>query len=126
MIIDEKYKRKMGVICFLPAIAFLIPVIYYLILLSPLIHGYHVAKSIVGITSRNYNAMFLLLAIASTISAAVLLYCIVHLVRIKTLNTPQKMLWILLLLAVPVSFILFWYFEIKREPREMPVYPDIG
>ncbi len=122
---DDKFKRKMRIICYLPAFAFLIPVIYYGLLLMPLLHGHPEPKSAVGITSLHYNAMFFLLAIASTVSAVVLLCCVIHLVRIRTLNTPQKMIWMLLLLAVPISFIIFWHRQINHEPRNMPVNPEI-
>lgn len=124
--VEEKFKRRMKVICFMPAISFFITIVYYTILLLPLTHGHPEPKSVVGIISRNYDTLFLLLAMSCTISATVLLYCMVHLIRIKTLNTPQKMIWILLLLAIPVSFILFWYLQVRREPKDIPLYPDIG
>jgi len=126
MLADDKFKRRMKVICFLPAMAFLISIVYYIILLLPLTHGYHEPKSGVGIISRNYTTLFLLLAATSTISAGALIYCVIHVVRIRTLNAPQKMIWILLLLAVPVSFIVFWYAQVKPEPRDLPMSPDIG
>ena len=126
MIIDEKYKRKMLVVCYMPAVVFLIPLVYYLVLLSPLLHGHPQPESAVGITSSHYDTLFMLLAAASTISAAVLLYCVVHLVKIRTLNTAQKMIWMVLLLIVPISFIIFWHVQINREPRDMPINPDIG
>src|ERR1700761_240798 len=106
LIVDERRKRKMAIMCFIPAIAFFISLIYYIILLLPLTQGHPVPASVVGITSRHYNTLFLLLASSSVISAIVLLYCVVYIVRLKIMNTPKKMLWILLLLAVPVSFIL--------------------
>jgi len=126
LVVNEHLKRKMAIICFLPAVVFLIPIVYYTTLLLPLTQGYHVAKSIVAITSQHYNTMFLLLAIASSVSAAVLLYCIVYIVRIKEMTTGRKMEWVLLLLAVPVSFIFFWLLEIRKESGNMPIYTDIG
>ena len=125
LVVDEKLKRKMAIICFLPAVVFLIPIIYYIILLFPLTQGYHIPQSVIGITSRNYNTMFLLLAIAASVSTAALLYCIVYVVRIKTMRSGRKMEWMVLLLAMPISFIFFWFFEIKKEPKNMPIYPSI-
>ena len=123
---EGKFKKTMGMICFIPAIAFFITLVYYLLLLYPLTQGHPEPKSAVGITSSHYDTLFVLLAVSSTISAAILIYCTVHLVRIKTLNTPQKMIWMLLLLAVPVSFILFWYFQVRKEPDNMPMYSGIS
>jgi hypothetical protein len=126
MVVDKKLKRRMGVICFLPSVAFLISLIYYIILLLPLTHGHHALYSGEGITITHYTTIFILLALSSIISASVLIYCITYLVKIKNINRPTKMVWILLLLAVPVSFILFWYFLVMHEPRQVPVYPHIG
>ena len=126
MIIDEKYKKKMAVVCFLPAIAFFISLVYYLILLLPLTHGHPEPKSVVAITSMHYNTMFLLLAIASTISVAAMIVCMLHLVKIKTMTTGRKMEWVLLLIVIPIFGVFFWHYEINREPRELPIYGDIG
>ena len=126
MTIDEKFKRRMHAICYLPAVAFLPPLVYFTFLMLPLLHGHPEPKSAVAITSLHYNTMFLLLAVASTISAAVLIYCIVHLVRIRTLNTAQKMIWVLFLLIVPISFIIFWHVQINHEPRNMPINSNIA
>ena len=126
MIIDEKYKRKMAVVCFLPTVVFFISLVYYLILLSPLLHGHPEPKSVVAITREHYTTMFLQLAVASTISLVATIICIVHLIRIKTMTTGRKMEWVLLLIVIPIFGIFFWVYEINRKPREMPVYPDVG
>lgn len=127
LIVDEKEKRKMGIICFLPSFLFFICLVYYLILLFPLTQGYHPIYSAERITVLHYNTLFIMLATAACVAASVLIYCIVHLVKIKMLNTQQKMLWLLVLVTfVPVSFILFWFLQVKKEPKYMPVYPDIA
>ena len=126
LIVDDRLKKRIGIICFIPAVCFFISLVYYFILLFPLTHGHPQPESEIGITSLHYNTLFLLLAISASVSAAVLLYCIVYMARIKSINTPTKMIWMLLLLIVPVSFILFWNFIVRREPKEEPVYPNIG
>jgi len=127
LVMDEKAKRRMGIICFIPLIAFGISFIYYMVLLFPLTQGHPQPKSAVEITVNNYSTMFILLATSSVISLCVLLYCLVHLVRIKTLNTATKMQWVLLLVcAEPFSFIFFWLFQVRKEQKNMPVYPNIG
>ena len=126
MVMDDKVKRRMGIICMLPAIAFGITLLYYFIILSPLLHGHPEPKSAVGITSDNYTSLFIMLAISATISLGVLIYCLIHLLKIKTINTPAKMEWALILIcAQPICFILFWYFQIKKEQKNMPIYPDV-
>lgn len=126
---DDKAKRNIGILCFLPTVAFLACTLYYLFVLSPLIADRqledHVA--IATYTLKNYDTLFVMLAISAVLSAIVLIYCIVHLTRLKNINGPTKMLWIVVLAAlVPISFILFWYLHIRHEPKRMEVHPDIN
>ncbi len=126
MVVDKQMKRRIGLICFVPSVAFLVCLVYYIILLLPLAHGHHALYSGEGITITHYTTISVLLALAFIISASVLIFCITYLVKIKNINTPTKMIWILVLMAMPVSFILFWYFLVRHEPRQVPVYPNIG
>ncbi|MCW3123438.1 MAG: hypothetical protein JWQ38_2930 [Flavipsychrobacter sp.] len=117
----------MGVICALPAFLFFICVVYYLFLLLPIARSPHPIYSIEGITSHHYDTLFIMLAVYACAGAAVLIYCMVHLLKIKTLNTQTKMLWVLVLVTfMPLSPVLFWIFQVKKEPRKMPVYTDIA
>ena len=125
MTAEDKFKRRMKIICFIPAVVFFITGIYCLVLLLPLTQGHPMPERVIGITSRNYNSLLFLLATFSTVSAIALIFCMVHLIKLKALNTPRKMEWVLLLLATPVSFILFWYFIVKPEPDNVPLYSDI-
>ena len=116
--ITDNEKSRMAVICFIPAIGSIICIAYYLFLLLPLIHGHHPPESGSNITASHYGTLFAMLATFAIISGGVLLFCIVHLVRRRDVNTPTKMTWILLLVIfLPVSAILFWYFKIRPEPR---------
>jgi hypothetical protein len=120
--VSDRVKRRIGIACFIPAVSFFISLVYYLILLSPLMHGHPPPKSELNITVQHYSTLFTLLAISSVISAAVLIYCIVHLARREDVNTPTKMTWILVLVIfVPESFILFWYFVVRNEPEYQQV-----
>ena len=124
---DAKKKAKMAGICFLPSLPFLISLAYYFYILFPLTHDHHIAQSAEGIISRNYGTLFTLLAIYATVATGVLIYCVVHLIKIRTLNTPTKMLWVLVLVTfMPLSFVLFWFFQIRREPENMPVNKRIA
>lgn len=118
----------MGILCFLPAVAFFICLLYYILILSPLIAHRQLEDhtAIATYTLRNYDTLFVMLAISAVLSAIVLIYCLVHLTRLKHLNGATKTLWVVVLAAlVPVSFILFWALHIRHEPGEMEVYSDI-
>lgn len=125
LVIDDHFKKKLGIISFIPAVLFFISALYYFLLLLPLAHGHHELYSGEGITSRHYGTLFAMLAFAATVSMVILIYYIWFLVTIRTLNTPTKMIWMLLLLIVPVSFILIWYFVVRPEPKYVPSNPSI-
>src|ERR1700760_167940 len=127
MILDEKAKTRIGIICFIPIVCFLTCFVYYSILLLPLMQGHHAAASIVGITSRNYDTMFIMLAASAIITAPVFIYCLVLLARMKTLNSSHKLLWfVFLCVMAPVASALFWLFHIKDARKYTPIHPDIA
>jgi len=127
VIMNDKEKRRMGVICALPAFLFAICLAYYIVLLSPIARTPHPIYSAEGITSHHYDTIFAMLAVYACVGAVVLIYCLVHLAKIKVLNTQRKMIWLLLLATfMPVSPIMFWVFQIRKEPKNVPVYPDIA
>jgi len=126
MILDEKAKTRIGIICFTPVVCFAICLIYYAILLLPLSEGHHAPASIVGITSANYSTMLILLAASAIITAPVFIYCLVLLARMKTMNAEHKLLWfIFLCVMAPIASALFWLFHIKHAQKYTPIYPDI-
>lgn len=127
LVFDESAKKKIGWICFAPAIAFLICFVYYVILLLPLTSGHVQPSQVVDITSRNYETLFAMLAISAIIATAVLIYCIVLVARVRNMHAQAKLMWILILCTfVPITTILFWSFVIRREPKYVSTYPDIA
>jgi len=127
MVLDDKFKTRMKVICFIPAICFLISFVYLIILILPSTTGGLAPKSGAGIVSRNYDTLFALFAASAIITAPVFIYCLVIIARLKTMNSATKMKWILLLsIMAPIASVFFWIHHIKDAPKYMPVYPDIS
>ncbi len=127
MILDDKAKTRMGIICFIPVLCFFLCFIYYLVLILPLTQGHQAPASIVGVTSRNYDTMFFLLAASAIITAPVFIHCLVVLARMKTLNSAHKLMWFIFLsVMAPIASALFWLFLIKDAPKYTPIYPDIA
>lgn len=126
MIFDEKTKTRMGILCFTPVVCFLICFLYYMILILPLTEGYHEPSSMIGIISRNYDTLFIMLATSAIITAPIFIYCLVILARLKKLNAAMKLQWILFLsVLAPIASALFWIFLIKDSRKYQPIYPDI-
>ena len=127
MVFDEKAKTRFGIMCFTPVVCFLICFLYYLILIIPLVQGPHAPASDVGILSRNYDTLFVMLAASAIITAPIFIYCLVILARIKTLNAAVKLEWIIFLsVLAPIASAFFWVFLIKEAPKYVKVHPDIA
>ncbi len=128
IIMDVRSKQRMGIISYIPLIVFGICFIYYLSVLKPVFAG-NTPGNQIGFntqTSLHYNTLFMLLAISGIISAAVLIYFIVHLARVKHLSSAKKIQWLVFLTAfVPLALPLFWHFEINKEPGILEIYPNI-
>ena len=127
MILDERKKIRMGMICFIPVLCFLSCFLYYLMLIMPLTQGHQAPASIVGITSAHYTTLFFMLAASAIITAPVFIYCLVVLARLKTLNSSHKLLWfVFLCVMAPIASALFWTFHIKDGNKYTPIHPDIA
>ena len=125
MIIDEKMKSRLGIMCLIPALCFLICLVYYLSLLLSPTAADKFAPVAVGITNRNYSTMFFMLAVAAISEAPVFIYCLIILAKIKSMNSEMKIMWVVFLsLMAPIASALFWLLLIKSAPDRIPVYPD--
>ena len=128
MVLDEKEKRRIGMICFIPLFCFIICFIYYLILLIPLTQGHPAPSTAVSVIVQNYNTLFFMLAASAIITAPIFIYCLVLLARMKHMNGASKVIWIVFLSAcAPIASVLFWYFIIKKEHHKyIPMHPDMA
>ena len=127
MVLDEKAKKRMGIVCFIPVVCFLLSFVYWLILVLPLTQGHQEPSSIVGLTSRNYDVLFFILAASAIITAPVFIYCLVLLARMKHLNEAHKLMWIVFLsVLAPIASAIFWVVLIKDAPKYVGIHPDIA
>ena len=126
MILDDKAKMRLGMICFLPVVCFGVCLIYFLMLVLPLTQGHTEPGAVVAITSHNYNTLFIMLASSAIITTPVFIYCLVLLTRMKTLNAPQKLMWfIFLCVMAPIASAFFWLFHIRDSEKYVPIHADI-
>jgi len=126
MILDDKAKMRLGLICFLPVVCFGLCLIYFLMLVLPLTQGHSEPASVVAVTSHNYNTLFIMLASSAIITAPVFIYCLVLLARMKTLNSAQKLMWfIFLCVLAPIASALFWAFHIMDSEKYVPIHGSI-
>ena len=127
MLFDEKAKRRIGLICFIPVACFLACFIYFLMLIVPLASGHHEPSSVVAITSQNYDTLLFMLAASAIITAPVFIYCIVIIARMKSMNADTKLMWIVFLsVLAPIASAFFWIFIIKDAPKYVPTHTSIA
>ena len=76
---------------------------------------------------EHYPSLLLWLVVAVVIAATVLLYFAIHLARLRSMNAGTKVGWIVfMVLFGAFAFPVFYYLELRKEPNEIDVYPDIA
>ena len=114
----------MGIVGFTPLVAFVAIFIYEYTMVGKLLSvGDH--RGVIDELCNCYGNLLLIYGAAIMLTILVLIYFIVHVAKIKAMNGATKTLWICFLAAfVPLSFPVFWYFQIKREPARLETKPD--
>jgi hypothetical protein len=126
---DYRMKRRMGIISFLPLFAYIGWLVQYLIIMRSLI-----ARGVMedhmrmtGLLSQNFSGTLFFFLLCFIITAAVLIFFVIHIARLATMNSFSKLGWIVFMtFLAPVAFPIFWYTEVRHEPEQLPMHPDIA
>ncbi len=127
-IMDPARKRRLGIISFVPLAAFLVAFINQLLVFGPIIERKDMYDhlALVNLSALHFDRIGVFYGIAALLSLGILLYFIIHLARLKSLASDYKCFWaVFLTMFQPISFIVFWYYKIRREPRELDMYPSL-
>lgn len=127
-IMDPARKKRLGIICFIPAAAFVAAIVNHLLVFGPVIRNKSMENGIALVTdtAQHFTRISIVYGIAVVITLGVLLFLLVHLARLKNLARDYKFFWaVFLTMFAPFSFIVFWYFKIRREPRELEMYASL-
>jgi hypothetical protein len=121
-IMNSRVKNTMGVISFLPILAYIGWLIQFIYL-----HNIYPDVQTSTILYENYSSTLLFFTLCFILTSSVLVYFVVHLARTKLMNPGSKLVWIIFMtFMAPIAFIAFWYTEIRNEPERLPIYPDIA
>ena len=121
-IMNKSAKRNMGIASFLPLVAYIGWLIQFAYL-----HSIYPEVATSSILYENYDSTLLFFTLCFVLTSAVLVYFVIHLAKTKIINSASKLGWIIFMtFLAPIAFIAFWYSEIRNEPEELPVYPDIA
>lgn len=131
MHMDDKKKRMLGVLSFVPLATFLLFVGYLISISGPLFGErgrYMLHHDVLStIMSQHYSTLLILSGAAFITGMIMLIYYIVHLARLTHMSAGEKLAWMIFMVTfVGISFPVFWYNEVRHEPEHMPVYPDIA
>jgi len=125
---DNNMKRNIGILSFLPLVAWSITVAYILILNRPLVDHRMMQDHELLVTnlSAHYGSIAIFLIITVLITAGLIYFYAIHLARLKSLNTPTKMVWVIFMIVFGAfAFPVMWYLEIRKEPKNPPVFPSL-
>lgn len=126
----ENMPKKYGrVLSFIPVACYAVWSLAFLITT-----GGHVEVSSFGahfhwLTSILFNHGLLLwtFVMCAIIAFTVLVYYIIHVARVKSMGSGDKIVWIMFMSCFgPLAFPFFYYIELKKEPEYIDVYPDIA
>lgn len=126
----ENTTKKYGkTLSFLPLACFTLWTIYFLMINRHEIHTRTFQDHFMVHTEmlHNYTGLLITLAICCIVTTVSVLMFAIHLARLKSMNAGTKVAWIVFMMtfgafALPV----FYYLELRSEPKQIDVYPDIA
>lgn len=125
----ENHAKRYGVLlCFTPMLLFALWTVYFFALVQEEVVTSSIANHFLWVTAmiQNYTSLWISLALICTVTAAILVYLVVHVARLKHMPAGTKLFWIVLFPSFGAfAFILFWYMELRTEPGYVDVYPSI-
>jgi hypothetical protein len=127
-IMDAGQKRRMGLYSFLPLLAFGVAGAYHMLIFKDEVASRDMEDHIALATetARHFTPLAMFYGTATVITLAVLLYFIIHLLRIKHMASGAKLFWaVMLTMFIPFSFPVFWYTMIRKEPKRLEVHRSL-
>ncbi|RYD55410.1 MAG: hypothetical protein EOP56_15990 [Sphingobacteriales bacterium] len=129
-IMDRKAKQKFAVVCMLPVIVTIITTIFYLVRIAPIMGAQELDnhRAIMSAFDNQYGTILIgMLLVNFFTHLASLLYCTVHIAKIVHMTAFKKIMWLAFLAALmPVSLVVFYFLEIRNEPKYLETYPNIA
>jgi len=130
MHMSNRKKNVLGVLSFVPLIAFLAFVGYFIYICQPLIQANTLFvdhEGLATIMAQHYGTLTVLSMLAFFTGIIMLIYYLVHITRLTSMSSGEKLAWMIFMVTfVGISFPIFWFSEIRHEPEHLPIYPDIA
>jgi len=127
-IMDKAKKRNLGIMSFIPLALLLITLIYQVSTFGKTVakNGLNDHLAMVEGTKDHFSTLTVMYGITGIATLAVLLYNIVHLLRLKFMPVGSKAVWVVFMAVfMPLAFPFFWYWFIMKEPERLAIKDSI-
>ena len=118
----------MGILSFIPLVAILLWVVYLMSINDRLVEQkqLHQGEKVVTMILHNYGGTFMLFMLAFIIGLAVLVFFVIHLKKVRTMNGSSKLAWVVFMAAFgPLAFPVYYFIEVRHEPEDVPMYATL-
>jgi len=118
-----------GIMTFIPLIVWIVWFGYFFFITKDLAisQNYDDHEKIVNALSAHMVTVITVWALAMLLTAIMVIYHIVHLARLKSINGASKTVWIILMIAIaPIACPAFWLIQVRKEPSNIETYPTIA
>lgn len=127
-LMDAKRKKTIGILSFVPLVMLIITLLYHLLLFDDQIVNQtmedHMAMNTE--TAKNFGMLTVLYGLFGLSAGIALIYFVIHLLKLTDMTAGNKAVWVIVLATfMPVSFPLFWFMQILKEPKELVVNDSI-
>ncbi|MEO6832684.1 MAG: hypothetical protein ABI378_09440 [Chitinophagaceae bacterium] len=122
-------KVWMAPLSFVPFIAIVVWAVYLLVVNGRLIEDKQLQEHdrVVTLISQNYSSVLTLFFVAFLIGLAVLIAFVVHLKKVRTMNSSTKLGWLIFMCAFgPLAFPVYYFVEVRHEPDDVAMYSSIN
>jgi hypothetical protein len=125
---SSQEKKIHGILSFIPLAAWSVWCLYILIISKDLIvtQTFQEHDKVVTLLSQHYLTILYIWIAASALTFIILIYNAIHLARIADMHGGTKLGWMVFMICfAPISFPIFWFMQVKKEPENMTLYPNI-
>lgn len=114
----KSQKIFVGFLSFLPILFIIIFMIGFILIIGKLVNaGEPEAEAF----AANFIPFFILIALSSLLSFALLIYYIIHAVNNTNISSNERIVWILVFIfAGVIGFPIYWYMRIWNEKPAVP------
>lgn len=122
-------KIWMGPLSLVPFLAIVAWAIYLIVVNGRLVANkeFQEHDRVVTLLSQNYEGVLTMFFVAFLIGLAVLVAFIVHLKKVRTMNSGTKMGWLIFMCAFgPLAFPVYYFVEVRHEPDDVAMYSSLN